>query len=846
MSFLKRILLSGIFVSLSFYCYSQQNDSGINAQSPVDTFETHLKASLISYYKKYPQEKVFVHINQQVYNSGETLWYKVYAVAYGKPTALSRIIYVRLADTAGNVIVQNKLPLTDGKAYGNIDIGQKVKTGWYRLSAFTSWMMNFEPEAYYRQKIYILNPGDSVSAVAPKETIKKIYHINFYPEGGDIIDGNLVKIAFKAYNDDGLPARVDGIIKDNTNKTLARLTTVHDGMGEFTIEAIGGSSYSAMVQFPDGSQQQIKLPQIKSNGIYLHATQTTDKIELKLSFSGPKEKFEGSTLAAFQNNGRVITYPLKLTKGVNLFELQKADFLTGILRLTVFDHDGLPQSERILFINKHDLQSSALKMDSVSFSPKGLNSFSATLKDEAGMPVNGNFSVAVTDGDAFGKDEEGQNIFSALLLSPELKGEIHDPGYYFKNESDSLGQQLDLVMLTNGWRHFLWQKVLNNESYALKYPTERSQYIAGEIMNYKKSAENNDMVKIKMLIMNQDSTRFVGYIMPDSTGRFIVKDFNHIGFSDIYLQTADKKSHAPKLEVKMLAVLGDSLRQIKAGPFTDQVIPDLSAYYLSNTRNDEKYRLQANSILLNTVNVKGKEASPMEKLIAEHVSPKYKSNREFTLDLIDDPMLNIGIIDYIRGRFPGLQVFGDDVDPEFLYRGGNSLAAPPHPLIAPTFKSEMASSDTNAFLPYFYLNEARVEFESIRDIPLVEVAMIRFMPPPVWFAPFNGGNAGAIMIYTKKQSDEIRKMNGMSDFDHYVFNGYSITREFNAPDYKDKGRARPTDNRVTLYWCHDLNTDSNGVLKFKFYNSDRAKKFRVIIQGMDNDGRLAYWEQNFQ
>ncbi len=76
------------------------------------------------------------------------------------------------------------------------------------------------------------------------------------------------------------------------------------------------------------------------------------------------------------------------------------------------------------------------------------------------------------------------------------------------------------------------------------------------------------------------------------------------------------------------------------------------------------------------------------------------------------------------------------------------------------------------------------------DISLVDVALIRFMPPPVWFAPYNGGNAGAIMIYTKKQSDEVRQMPGMSDFDHYVFNGFSITREFSAPDHSKLQQAK--------------------------------------------------------
>jgi hypothetical protein len=145
------------------------------------------------------------------------------------------------------------------------------------------------------------------------------------------------------------------------------------------------------------------------------------------------------------------------------------------------------------------------------------------------------------------------------------------------------------------------------------------------------------------------------------------------------------------------------------------------------------------------------------------------------------------------------------------------------------------------------LNEAPVDFSEVKDISLEEIALIRFMPPPVWFAPYNGGNEGAIMIYTKKQSDEIKQMAGISSqYDHFIFNGYSITREFTQPDYNKLKQYGLMDDRITLYWNHDLETDANGVLKFKFNNTDITKKFKVIIQGMDNDGKLIYIQKDFQ
>jgi len=832
---MRRSFLSVIFLSLAICCA---------AQKPVDTLEAHVRNSLITWYKKYPQEKVFIHTNQQLYGSGETIWYKAYVTAYGKPSALSGIVYVQLTDSAGNIVAQNKLPLVDGTAHGNIDLSPNLKSGWYRLSSFTSWMMNFDRQAWYSQQIYISNPSETIT-FSYRQPGKKQPRIFFYPEGGDIIGGVVTKIAFRAVDDDGHPVAVRGVINDRANKEVVRFGSVHDGMGEFMLEAPGNNSYSADIAFSNGTRQRVSLPEVKTAGISLQADQTDKSIQLKLSFAGPKERFEDCVLAASQTSGQVVTHQLKLDRGINLFELPKAGFSTGILRLTIFSHDAVPLAERILFLNQHDLTISALKADTLSFSPTGRNSFSLTITGKTGLPVKGSFSVAVTDADAFDQDGTSQNILASLLLSPELRGEINDPGYYFKDQSDSLASQLDLVMLTNGWRHFTWQKILAGENYTLRYPVERMQYIAGSI-GLNNAAANKTPVSIKLLVMNQDSTKFVGYIIPDSAERFILKDFNHAGLSDIYIQAAGKKNRPLKFHARLFATLADSLKRAKADGFAEQFAPQLSAYYLSGIKNQANNASFIKGIVLNTVNVKEKKITPAEKLIAEHVSPKYESNKEFTLDLVNNPTLNIGLFEYIKGRFPGLQIIGRGLNTEFFYHGRNTLIlSPDSPTPSSSGTSAKLSPPQGASLPYFYLDEAPAQFDDLKYLDLTEVALIRFMPPPVWFAPYNGGNVGAIMVYTKKPSDEARTMNHMADYDHFIFNGYSITREFSQPDFVKLAHSGLADNRTTLYWNPDLSA-RNGILKFGFRNSDRAKKFKIIIQGMDTEGKLAYAEQLFQ
>ncbi len=840
MAFFRKAVLTAAAPLLSCCGLAQQT-----MQNNPAKFEAGTQSSLQSYFKNYPQEKLFAHLSQDAYSSGETLWYKIYAMAYGKPSALSGIVYVQLTDTAGNIIVQNKLPLIEGKAHGNIDIDPKLKTGWYKLSAFTSWMMNFDHESYFNQKIYIHNSSAQGSVTGEKEVIEKNYHIAFFPEGGDLVNGSIARVAFKAFSDDGLPAKVEGIVKDKANTIISKLVTVHDGMGEFSIEPGSDITYSATVKFPDGSSQVVQLPNTKAEGISIQANQVQDAVKLTITFAATKKRSENCLLAAVQNNGVVNTYPLQLSNGFNEFNLPKAPFSTGILRLTLFSDEGMPVTERLVFINKHDLKSSDLAADTLSFSPNGFNSFSVAIKDQANQLVKGSFSVSITDGNAFG-NVISQNIYSALLLSPELKGEVYNPGYYFKNSSDSLAQQLDLVMLTNGWRHFSWQRILNNENYVITHAVEHSPYIAGRVLGYT-DLQSNDQLNVKLMIFNHDSTKFVGYAVPDASGSFILKDFNHQGIADVYIQTVDKKGRNKGRKVKLYSVPGDSLALLKADAFAEQALPRLPGYFILRAEAEAKNREFESTVMLKTVNVKAKKVTPTEKRIAEHVSPEHQVDHEFTLDLVNNPTVNIGIINYIKGKFPGLLVVGDSNRPQFLYHGGNSLEGAPGQLSASAAQQQSDMSQDNHFLPYFYLNDAPVEYMAVKDFSLDDIALITFIPPPVWFAPYNGGNAGALMIYTKRQSDQIKEVTGISStYDHFIFNGYSITREFAQPNYRKIKQSGLLDDRITLYWNHDIETDAKGILRFKFNNTDVAKKFRVVIQGMDSSGGLVYVQREFQ
>lgn len=91
-----------------------------------------------TWYTTYPQEKVFLQTNKDQFSIGEQIWMKLWCTFQQKPSFLSRIVYVDVADDKG-LVVEKKMFALDSlaTAKGQIDISTKWKTGTYTISAYT-------------------------------------------------------------------------------------------------------------------------------------------------------------------------------------------------------------------------------------------------------------------------------------------------------------------------------------------------------------------------------------------------------------------------------------------------------------------------------------------------------------------------------------------------------------------------------------------------------------------------------------------------------------------------------------------------------------------------------------
>jgi hypothetical protein len=142
-----------------------------------------------------------------------------------------------------------------------------------------------------------------------------------------------------------------------------------------------------------------------------------------------------------------------------------------------------------------------------------------------------------------------------------------------------------------------------------------------------------------------------------------------------------------------------------------------------------------------------------------------------------------------------------------------------------------------------YLNEVRVDAANIAAIRASDISLIKVYSNFVG-AEHNGAG-GVLSVYTKKGQDTYAKQPSSTYLVNYK--GYSVRKEFYSPDYQiEISEKYKTDNRVTLQWLPDFFIgDINPRLPIVFYNNDRTRQFKIVIEGMTTNGKMLMIEKTF-
>lgn len=786
-------------------------------------------SALARFKNNYPQEKVFLQTDKSYYFPGESIWMKAWCALDGAPSYLSRILYVDLVNSTGEVISKKMYRLDSlGSTPADIEIPTQIKSGNYTLNAYTLWMLNF-PQFIYQKNIYIYNAASYQKTIPATAGI----NIRFFPEGGDIIAGTKSRIAFTTTDKNGWAIKVQGEITDNTGKTVASFSTEHDGMGSFEIDAEPGKTYTATI-----NKTPHKLPAIKEEGIGLRVENANlNRAFVLLSRAEKnKEKYGLLKVVAQMYNQIVFKAELNFDEGQMAAPIPKKNLPPGIMQVTVFDARNNPLAERLVFIENYKLINPGINTDTLNTKARGKNQLSFAINDINTAAL----SCLVTSDIAGTGSNQEDNIASSILLTTDLPGYINNPGYYFKNKEPQTLQHLDLLLMTRGWRRFEWKRILQNDYIMLKYPVESAITFSGTVTK----SDRKEVVKegkVSFIIKGDDSTSLLAEATLTDKGEFLLNNVNYMKSAAVaYMGTNNKKENFV-VDVKLNPSYIDSLKR----SFNNTGI-NLDTINLANKNALTQYIQLAsdenspfkNAKTLQGVVVTGRKLSREDSLNREYAGGPFLMGKAI------DPSATKAartIWQIIQQTVPGVTVEGNPFDPKVSFNRFGGLGNEDFTMSAGGSSDGSISNDivlqTNGIA--YYLNEINVSKDVINTLSPEDVALIKVLKNE---AAVLGASQGAIAFYTKK-GIAVGQLPFEKTYTVVKREGYAIVRQFNNVDYSIPTDVKDPDNRHTLYWNGKINPSKDGKYRFRFFNNDTSKQFKLVIQGIDKDGQLIYGEQ---
>ena len=434
-----------------------------------------------SYAANHSTEKVYLHLDKPNYGYGDTIWYKAYAVAGERHQLswISGVLYVELLSPKDSLVTRQAVLLNSGMGWSDIPLAHSLKQGTYRVRAYTRWMQNEGPDYFYDQRVRI---GGEVAEMIKKNSTEHP-DVQFFPEGGELVTGVRSRVAVKAVGANGLGENIKGTIQDNMGNVVADFATKHLGMGAFALIPEAGKTYKAIISIPGEASYTIDLPKAQQTGYAIAVNgNAPDSIYIKittneLTLSQDKEK---TFYIIAQSNGKVYyTSQCKLENIVYMAGVEKNRFPTGITRFTLFSQTGEPIAERIVFISNDDQLKLNITTDNQTYTTRQKVKLELKVKDSVSL-AQGSFSVAVINESVVQPEENAEStIENNLLLTSELKGYIEQPNYYFTNKSEKAKADLDVLMLTQGYRRYEWKQVLDNKPQMAAYKPEKTLELRG-------------------------------------------------------------------------------------------------------------------------------------------------------------------------------------------------------------------------------------------------------------------------------------------------------------------------------------------------------------------------------
>jgi hypothetical protein len=463
----------------------------LTAQNPDPAREA--ARSLEIFEADYPRQKVFIHTDKQTYLAGETIWLKAYLLdaQTHQLSGFGSTLVVEMYNTDGEAVSSMLMKLENGTAHGSISLLDSLPEGNYLIRSYTNWMRNFGEESFFEKEILVRNPKEEnfVNRRSIRrnrafnrelENLTDRYQFAFFPEGGHLVAGVESRVAFKAANLAGAGLEAGGRLLDDIGREVLRFETTHNGMGQFAFKPREDASYMAEVRFPDGSVKTLPLP-VAPAGHALQVNVAGNMLEFVVRSAGNLSALHtGQIYLVGHVRGSLVFHTGgTLEEGLFRHRIPPGDVPEGIFHITLLDHSGQPLARRLVFIQKGEPEN---PVRDLRVAPSRQVGYDHQMELSFDWPehADGSYSLSVL-GSAEPINSPGVDMVSSLLLISELPGPIERAWEYFDETNARRMEQLDLLMLTQGWSLFDWDGILAGEFPDIRYGVADGLAIRGKV-----------------------------------------------------------------------------------------------------------------------------------------------------------------------------------------------------------------------------------------------------------------------------------------------------------------------------------------------------------------------------
>jgi hypothetical protein len=778
-----------------------------------------------------PREYVHLHTDRDWYYSGDYIWFSAYVTAgpVHRASLLSRVLYVDLIEPTGIIADRVLFRISNGRGSGRLNLGNTADpTGMFEIRAWTVWAANFGESYIFSKPVPVLetsitveqskriNQATTDSGLGPSPATNHVFEsaireidLQFMPEGGHLVSGIASRLAFKVIDKDGYGTDASGYIigSDNSRTPLA---TTHLGMGVLDFSAAAGVTYKAHV-----GEQVFDLPVPLPDGYSLSAKGYDAYLEMHVKSSGIASNTPDPVMMAHTRGEVYFAARILMEDGSGFVQIPRTELASGIVHLTLLDHTGLPVAERLIAnLNPIDNVEVLLETDRPSYGLRDEVTGQIRVRQQS-TDVSSSVSVSVFDDSILERDPFTTGIVSRLWLESELKGHIEQPGYYFSGEDEG-GLQLDLLLLTQGWRAYDMMHYATSDYFAVDRLPEQGISMGGIIRS---GLTRRPIEDAAVVFSIGDEHENMNITTTDSVGRFVLDQIDIQGKQTITLRSQNHNAWRPGRDNVLINF--DSQFAHIPGKYNavsqrlyPHVAPDTALNVISE-RIDIAQTITENFINATLVGELDEITVTAERVRTGMFMERDRGRSSQSIDMDRSTFLQNMPMWMALNQMAGVRATQSSLQIE---TGSMSLGSLSPPLL--------------------FVDGIEVSYSEIVQISTSEVKSINVYRRGYELALWGSRGSGGVLEISTRTGLGLASIQGARPgLLASIIQGYQVPVEYYNPRYGVRSTRTPdgSDARVTLYWNPDVRTQ-RGVQEFRFWTNDYASRYRMVVEGLTDTG----------